>query len=151
MQLSELEPIISADAKVELNEAESPYNFDVTLLDKNQTVEYDATITNDSTYDIEINSVEINNSNYDFLEYSFDGAASSDVINTNDTKTIKIFVKSNDANTRTVNEDLNLQIHFKELDSSTPPEDEPTFHTDAYGNDVCILTWMRDLPSQPGN
>ena len=28
---------------------------------------------------------------------------------------------------------------------------EPTFHTDAYGNDVCILTWMRDLPSQPGN
>lgn len=125
LQLSELEPKISADAKVEFNEAESPYDFDVTLLDKNQTVEYDATITNDSTYDIEINSVEINNSNYDFLEYSFDGVASSDVINTNDTKTIKIFVKSNDANTRTVNEDLNLQIHFKELDSSTPSEDEP--------------------------
>ena len=125
LQLSELEPKISADAKVELNEAESPYDFDVTLLDKNQTVEYDATITNDSTYDIEINSVEINNSNYDFLEYSFDGISSSDVINTNDTKTIKIFVKTNEANTSTVNEDLNLQIHFKELDSSTPPEDEP--------------------------
>lgn len=86
LQLSELEPKISADAKVELNEAESPYDFDVTLLDKNQTVEYDATIKNDSTYDIEINSVEINNSNYDFLEYSFDGISSSDVINTNDTK-----------------------------------------------------------------
>ena len=28
---------------------------------------------------------------------------------------------------------------------------EPTFHTDANGNDVCILTWMRELPSQPGN
>ena len=125
LQLSELEPIISADAKVELNEAESPYNFDVTLLDKNQTVEYDATITNDSTYDIEIDSVEINNSYYDFLEYSFDGVSNSDVINSNGTKTIKIFVKTNDANTRTVNEDLNLQLHYKELDSSIPSEDEP--------------------------
>ena len=28
---------------------------------------------------------------------------------------------------------------------------EPTFHTDANGHDVCILTWMRELPSQPGD
>ena len=124
LQLTELEPKIDTNAKVELNEAEGPYNFDVTLLDKNQTVEYDATITNDSAYDIEIDSIEINNSEYDFLEYSFAGAASTDVINAGDTKTIQIFVKSNSANTRTVDEDLNLQIHYKELESSTTPEEE---------------------------
>ena len=125
LQLSELEPKVAEGAKIELNQAEEPYDFDATLLDKNQTIEYNATITNDSAYDIEVESVEINNSSYDFLEYFFADISNSDIINASDSKTIKIFVKTNNKDTSTVDEDLNLQIHYKELESSTIPDSKP--------------------------
>ena len=138
LQLTELEPKIDTSAKVELNEPESPYDFDVTLLDKNQTVEYDATITNDSAYDIEITSVEINNSDYAFLNYTFDGLANSDVINASESKTIRLFVNTNDTSTSTVAEDLNLQIHYKELEESTPAPEEDQENPNTYAGKAIL-------------
>ena len=120
LQLTSLEPHFDANAKIEINETEAPYDFEATLLDKNQTLEYRATILNDLAEDIEITSIDITNSSYDFLDYSFADIANGDVISKDESKDLKIFVKSNDESTQTVDEDLNLQIHYKTVTHVTP-------------------------------
>jgi len=118
LQLSDLEPTDNTTDAIELNEPQTPYNFDATFLDNNQSLEYEATILNDSENDVKFSNIELNNSSYDFFEYSYSGINASDVIKSGESKTIKLSVKTTDTATSTVNEDYNLQINYIELSNN---------------------------------
>jgi len=114
----------SADSdSIELNAPSGDYQFDATFLDSNLTLEYLATIKNDESNSIKINSISLTESTHDFLEYSYDGLAVDDIIPAGGTKSFTISVRANANEPSTVTEDYDLHITYE----SVVPDNPPTF------------------------
>ena len=124
LQLTELETISEPNPAIEQNEPTEGYDFDATLLDHNLELKYRATITNDEDSEIEITSIDFTSSSYDFLNYSYDGIKIGDKLAQGDAREITITVKTNDQPTQTVDENLNLSLHYRKVSSPNAPPDD---------------------------
>ena len=113
LQLTELTPDTAENAAIEINTPTEGQDFDVTLLDKNQTLNYTAKITNDEPKPIVITAINLTASSYDFLAYSYENLAVGDVLEPSETRTITLQIKSNNQDTRTVDEDFNFSVNYK--------------------------------------
>lgn len=125
ISLSSLEQISDASESIEINTPEEGYDFDANFLAKNQELAYKATIINDEALPIKIQSVDLNTSEYDFLEYSYDGIAVDDTLESGETKDIIVRVITNSNDTQTVNEDYNLSINYSQITPTPPEPDTP--------------------------
>lgn len=125
LKLGELEPIYDSQSSIELNTPEEGYVFDATFLDKNQSLEYRATVTNDENRPLEITNITLNESEYDFLEYTYEGLSTGDILAPNESKDLSIFVKTNNNTTQTVDEDYNLNIEYIVSNPDPRPEPKP--------------------------
>jgi hypothetical protein len=123
LTLSSLEKISSDSADIELNIPAEGYDFDATFLANNLELSYKATVENDEDLPIEIDAINLNSSEYDFLEYSYDGIEVGETIEIGESKKFTITVKTNTNSTQTVTEDYNLTLDYHKV-SPTPEEDE---------------------------
>ena len=73
LSVTSLERISPDSDQIEINEPSAGYSFDATFLDKNQTLSYNATITNETGGTAKIESINLTNSQHQFLEYSYSG------------------------------------------------------------------------------
>lgn len=126
LKLGELEPIYDSQSSIELNTLEEGYVFDATFLDKNQSLEYRTTVTNDENRPLEITNITLNESEYDFLEYTYEGLSTGDILAPNESKDLSIFVKTNNNTTQTVDEDYNLNIEYLVSNPDPKPKPDPT-------------------------
>ena len=126
LKLGELEPIYDSQSSIELNTPEEGYVFDATFLDKNQSLEYRTTVTNDENRPLEITNITINESEYNFLEYTYEGLSAGDILAPNESKDLSIFAKTNDNTTQTVDEDYNLNIEYLVSNPDPGPKPDPT-------------------------
>ena len=108
---------------IELNEPTEGYYFDANFLATEQTLTFKATIKNDDVNSIKINNVTLNESEHEFLEYSYDGIDIGEILQADSSKTFTITVKTNDKKPSTVTEDYDLNISYE----SIIPENPPTF------------------------
>ena len=134
ISLTNLERVSEDSESIEINEATEGYDFDANFLAKNQELQYRATLINDEGNTIKIDNISLNESEYDFLEYSYDGINVNDTLSSGETKDITITVKTNSNDTTTVVEDYDLNIDYTivepvpdpdEPDTPDTPEDRP--------------------------
>ena len=115
---------VSADTdSIELSDPADGYDFDANFLDKNQTLQFKATIENTDASSVKLGEITLNSSEHDFLEYSYSGIESGETIPGNSLKSFIITVKTNDNEPSTVTEDYNLDISYE----SVIPDNPPTF------------------------
>ena len=134
LQLSNLETISEPNEAIEQNEPTEGYNFDATLLDHNLELKYRATVTNDEDTDIEITGIDFTNSAYSFLDYSYGGIKIGDKLARGDTREIIIAVKTNDQPTQTIDENLNLSLHYRKVSAPNAPPEDPSKGIDEDSN-----------------
>ena len=124
ISLTNLERVSEDSESIEINEATEGYDFDANFLAKNQELQYRATLINDEGNTIKIDNISLNESEYDFLEYSYDGINVDDTLSSGETKDITITVKTNSNDTAAVIEDYDLNIDYTIVEP-VPDPDEP--------------------------
>lgn len=125
ISLSSLEQISEPTEKIEINTPEEGYDFDANFLAKDQELQYKATIANDEELPVKIDSISLNESEYNFLEYSFEGIAVDDVIKVGETRDVFVIVKTNENDTSTVSEDYNLTLTYTQVKPEPQPGPQP--------------------------
>ena len=123
LELTNLEPHYSDDSQIELLTPEDGYDFDANFLDNNQTLTYTATVRNDEDKAIKITAIDFTTSSFDFLDYSYDGIEIGSVIEANQSIDITITIQTNDQTTRTVDEDLSLNLNYQLIENPVDPTD----------------------------
>ena len=108
---------------IEFNTPSDGYHFDISFLASEQTLEYKATIKNDESYNIKINSISLAGPEHDFIEFSYDGISEGEVFQAGSTKTITVSVKTNDKTPSSVLEEYDLHVSYE----TTIPDNPPTF------------------------
>ena len=83
---------------------------------------------------IKITNISLNNSRYDFLEYSYDGISVDDVLEPGESKAITIAVRTNTNETSTVSEDYDLAISYTNISPEPDDPDDPSVPRDDIGN-----------------
>ena len=125
ISFSSLEQISEPTDNIEVNTPEDDYAFDTNFLAKNQELKYKTTLTNDESLPIKIESIDLNTSSYNFLEYSYDGISADDTIETGATRDLIISVRTNSNDTSTVSEDYNLTINYSQVQPEPDPDPDP--------------------------
>ena len=136
IELTQLTPNFDATENLEIiTPPTEGYNFELNILANDQTADYSATIRNDHDVDIKVTSIDFSDSEYEFLDYSYDGIYIGDIIPAGSSKTISLTIKSSSTTTRTITEDYSLVIHYEKV---SPPSDSDNPNTSS--NNTILTT-----------